>query len=149
MKQENAEKNSYEVPVEIDGQVVSMNVTLNSDDTQRSRMDASVQTDEYGQLNLRLFVEEESIRGMLTTTNGNNSWESEYLENVRTRLCERISEKLSDVIVSKDNIAIIYNAQRGPASVGVVNNKAMEGDMTPRTDTRTLLTMAKAFIEAL
>ncbi|MBP3278501.1 MAG: hypothetical protein J6M44_06065, partial [Butyrivibrio sp.] len=67
-----AERNSYEVPVEIDGEVVSMNVTLASDDTKRSRMDASVLTDEYGQLNLSLFVEEESIRGMLTTTNGKN-----------------------------------------------------------------------------
>ena len=144
-----AERNSYEVPVEIDGEVVSMNVTLASDDTKRSRMDASVLTDEYGQLNLSLFVEEESIRGMLTTTNGKNQWESEYLENVRTRLCERISEKLEDVIVSAENIAIIYNAQAGPALAGVVSRNAMEGENAVQTDTKTLLTMAKAFIEAL
>ena len=144
-----AERNSYEVPVEIDGEVVSMNVTLASDDTKRSRMDASVLTDEYGQLNLSLFVEEESIRGMLTTTNGKNQWESEYLENVRTRLCERITEKLSDVIVSAENIAIIYNAQSGPAFAGVVSGNAMEGEKAAQTDTKTLLTMAKAFIEAL
>ena len=145
----NAERNSYEVPVEIDGEVVSMNVTLASDDTKRSRMDASVLTDEYGQLNLSLFVEEESIRGMLTTTNGKNQWESEYLENVRTRLCERISEKLEGVIVSAENIAIIYNAQAGPAFAGVVSRNAMEGENAVKTDTKTLLTMAKAFIEAL
>ena len=144
-----AERNSYEVPVEIDGEVVSMNVTLASDDTKRSRMDASVLTDEYGQLNLSLFVEEESIRGMLTTTNGKNQWESEYLENVRTRLCERISEKLEGVIVSAENIAIIYNAQAGPALAGVVSRNAMEGENAVQTDTKTLLTMAKAFIEAL
>ncbi len=144
-----AERNSYEVPVEIDGEVVSMNVTLASDDTKRSRMDASVLTDEYGQLNLSLFVEEESIRGMLTTTNGKNQWESEYLENVRTRLCERISEKLSDVTVSAENIAILYNAQSGPALAGVVSRNAMEGENAAQTDTKTLLTMAKAFVEAL
>jgi hypothetical protein len=144
-----AERNSYEVPVEIDGEVVSMNVTLASDDTKKSRMDASVLTDEYGQLNLSLFVEEESIRGMLTTTNGKNQWESEYLENVRTRLCERISEKLEGVIVSAENIAIIYNAQAGPAFAGVVSRNAMEGKNAVQTDTKTLLTMAKAFIEAL
>ena len=144
-----AERNSYEVPVEIDGEVVSMNVTLASDDTKRSRMDASVLTDEYGQLNLSLFVEEESIQGMLTTTNGKNQWESEYLENVRTRLCERISEKLEGVIVSAENIAIIYNAQAGPAFAGVVSRNAMEGENAVQTDTKTLLTMAKAFIEAL
>ncbi|RKM58893.1 hypothetical protein D6855_12110 [Butyrivibrio sp. CB08] len=144
----NAENDSYEVPVEIDGQVVSMNVTLNSDESQKSRMDASVQTDEYGLLTLRLFVEEESIQGMLTTTNGKNQWESEYLETVRTRLCERISDKLQDVVVSEENIAILYNAQNVPASVGVVN-KAMEGEQAKQTDTKTLLTMAKAFIEAL
>ena len=86
---------------------------------------------------------------MLTTTNGKNQWESEYLENVRTRLCERISEKLSDVIVSADNIAILYNAQAGPAPAGAVSENAMEGENAVQTDTRTLLTMAKAFIEAL
>ncbi len=144
----NAGRESYEVPVEIDGEVVSMNVTLNSDESQKSRMDASVQTDEYGLIGLRLFVEEERIRGMLTTTNGNNQWESEYLEDVRTRLCDRISETLKDVIVSSKDIAILYNAQAGPTSVGVVN-EAMEGEKAPRTDTKTLLTMAKAFIEAL
>ena len=145
----NAERDTYEVPVEIEGQTVSMNVTLNSDDTQKSRMDARVLTDEYGQLTLSLFVEEESIRGMLTTTNGKNQWESEYLESVRTRLCERISEKLNDVIVNPDNIAILYNAQAGPATAGVVSGNAMEGADTKQTDTKTLLTMAKAFIEAL
>ena len=64
-------------------------------------------------------------------------------------MCERISEKLSDIVVRADNIAILYNAQAGPAPAGVVSGNAMEGENAKQTDTKTLLTMAKAFIEAL
>ena len=143
-----AESDSYEVPVEIDGQMVSMHVTLKSDAGANSRMDASVQTDMYGLVSVSLYKESGEIRGMLTTTNSSNQEESEYLENVRIRLCERLSEKIGDVNVESKNIAILYHAQSGSAAAGAVSSGAREGNNT-QTDTKTLLTMAKAFVEAL
>ena len=144
-----AERDSYEVPVQIEGQTVSMHVTLKSEKNANSRMDASVQTDMYGLLQISLYKESDTIRGMLTTTNGSNQEESEYLESVRTRLCARLSEELDGVTVESNNIAILYHAQSGSASAGAVSSGAREGNEITQTDTKTLLTMAKAFIEAL
>ncbi len=144
-----AERESFEVPVNIDGDRISMNVTLKSDDREVSRMDASVQTFEYGLLTLSLYIEDGSAKGMLKTTNGSGPDESEYLEKVRTKLCEKIEEKLSGISAIRENIAIIYRAQSGPAPAGAGDYKAREGTPQVKTETRTLLTMAKAFIEAL
>ena len=89
------------------------------------------------------------MKGMLTTTNGSGPDESEYLEKVRSVLCEKINEKLPDVSASKESIPIVYRAQSTPASAGGSVYRAREGKAQVKTDTRTLLTMAKAFIEAL
>ena len=144
-----AERDSYEVPVEIEGQMVSMHVTLKSEAGANSRMDASVQTDMYGLITVSLYMEADVIRGMLTTTNSSNQEESEYLENVRTKLCERLSAKIEGASVETQNIAILYHAQSGSAMAGAVSSGAREGSENIQTDTKTLLTMAKAFIEAL
>ncbi len=144
-----AEGGSFEVPVEIDGDLLSMHVTLRSENNANSRMDASVQTEQYGLITLRLYKDGDDIRGMLTTTHNSDQEESEYLENVRTRLCENIADKTKDVGVDRENIAILYHTQTSLSSIGAVNTKATDGFLNEKTDTRLLLTMAKAFIEAL
>ncbi len=143
-----AERGSFEVPVEIEGQKLSMHVTLRSEKNANSRMDASVQTDEYGLITLSLYKDGDVVRGMLTTTNGSNQEESEYLENVRTRLCEKIAERIEGAGIDRENIAILYHTQNSLSS-GAVNTEATDGLKPEKTDTKTLLTMAKAFIEAL
>ncbi|MBQ7615377.1 MAG: hypothetical protein IJU77_10060 [Butyrivibrio sp.] len=143
-----AESGSFEVPVEVEGQKLSMHVTLRSEKNANSRMDASVQTDYYGLITLSLYKDKDTVRGMLTTTRGSDPEESEYLENVRTRLCENIADKIKDVGIHRENIAILYRTQSS-LSQGAVNTDATDGRVTERTDTKTLLTMAKAFIEAL
>lgn len=144
-----AENGSFEVPVEIEGQVVSMHVTLKNDMQQNSRMDASVQTDEYGLLTASLYIEDGYVRGMLTTTNGRSQEESEYLEKVKENLCDRLSEMTGDFETNRENISILYHAQIQPASTGGARADATEGRRMEQTNTKTLLTMAKAFIEAL
>ncbi|WP_034445180.1 DUF6240 domain-containing protein [Butyrivibrio sp. AE2032] len=143
-----AESGSFEVPVEIEGQQLSMHVTLKSDKNANSRMDASVQTYEYGLVTLSLYKDGDTLRGMLTTTNGSNQEESEYLENVRTRLCEKISERIEGIGIDRENIAILYHTQNSLSS-GMVSARATDGPKPEKTETKTLLTMAKAFIEAL
>ena len=144
-----AEHGSFEVPVEIDGFKLSMHVTLKSEKNANTRMDASVQTDEYGLITLSIYRENGQMRGMLTTTNSSSQEETEYLENVRTRLCDNIAEKIQDTGISREKIAILYHTGAGLGAGGVVRAQAMDGRTTDKTETRTLLTMAKAFIEAL
>ncbi|MBO4458642.1 MAG: hypothetical protein J5802_13065 [Butyrivibrio sp.] len=144
-----AEKGSYEVPVEIDGSKVSMHITLRSDNSKISRMEASVQTIDYGTISVNLYREDGVVTGMLTTTNSGNTEEAEYLESVRTKMCDRLAENVEGVGVDQKRIAILYNAQAQPTKVGTVNADAMDGSNLSTTDTGTLLKMAKAFIEAL
>ncbi len=148
MKQ-NSEKGSYEIPVEVDGNKVSMHVTLRSDDTMMTRMEASVQTYEFGLITATLYEENGTIGGMLTTTSGENADETEYLEGVKNKLCDNLAEKIKDLGVDQNRISILYHAVKQPTKVGTVNANAKEGKQENITDTNTLLKMAKAFIEAL
>ena len=143
-----ADNGSFEVPIEIDGVKVSMHVTLREDDSNKSRMDASVQTDEYGLLTASLYEEDGEIRGMLTTSFAGDENESAYLEMVRDKLCKALADKIKDLGVDQKKIGILYHA-KAPSGIGTVNNKVTEGKKAPKTDTGTLLIMAKAFIEAL
>ena len=140
---------SFDVPVEIEGQVLSMHVTLKTEAASGSRMDASVQTDEYGLLTASLYIEKQMIRGMLTTSNGKTPDGAEYLEHVRNRMCEGLADRIKDAGVDRNNIAILYHTQSLPATAGGNITDATEGNKLEKTETRTLLTMAKAFIEAL
>jgi hypothetical protein len=144
-----SERGSFDVPVEIEGQKISMHVTLRSDESMNSRMEASVQTFEFGLVTASLYEKNGVISGMLTTTNAQSSEETEYLESVRSKMCVKLAEKLRDFGVGQDKIAILYHAQTPPISVGPANANAMDGNSKKITETRTLLTMAKAFIEAL
>ena len=142
-------RGSFDVPVEIDGQKISMHITLKSDAGMDSRMEASIQTYEFGLITASLSENSGIISGMLTTTNSKSSEEAEYLEGVRSKMCVKLAEKLKDVGVGQDKIAILYHAQTQPTSVGQANATATDGNSKEITETRRLLTMAKAFIEAL
>jgi hypothetical protein len=144
-----SERGSFDVPIEIDGQKISMHVTLKNDDSMNSRMEASVQTYEYGLITASLYEKNGIISGMLTTTNGQSTEETEYLESVRSKMCVKLAERLRDFGVGQDKIAILYHAQTPPISVGAANANATDGNSKNITETRTLLAMAKAFIEAL
>ncbi len=148
MKQ-SADQGSYEIPVEIDGIRVSMHVTLNSDDSMGTRMDASIQTYEYGMITATLYEENGMISGMLTTTYGESTEETEYLENVKNRLCEKLSEKIEDIGVDRNMISILYRAVKQSPKVNMVDPKTRDGKLDNRTDTSTLLKMAKAFVESI
>ena len=142
-----SDNSAFDVPVNIDGNSVSMHVTLKQDDTLKTRMDASVQTFEYGLLTATLYEEDGSIRGMIKTTMAESQEESEYLGNVKAKLCRILSEKIKDLGVDQDQIGILYRA-KAPQESSTNNAKAMEGERKT-TDTGTLLKMAKAFVEAL
>ena len=144
-----SERGSFDVPVEIDGQKISMHITLKSDESMNSRMEASIQTYDYGLITATLYEKSGTISGMLTTTYGENTEETEYLESVRTKMCVKLAEKLKDVGVGQDKIAILYHTQTQPTSVGKTNANATDGNSKKVTETGRLLTMAKAFIEAL
>lgn len=145
----NAERGSFEIPVEVEGTKVSMHVTLRSDNSNITRMDASIQTYEYGLITASLYEKGGVINGMLTTTSAENAEESEYLEGIRQKMCDNLANMIKDIGVDQNMISILYHAQSKPTGVGTGIARAMDGGQNNNTDTTTLLKMAKAFIEAL
>ena len=143
----NAERGSFEIPVEVEGTKVSMHVTLRSDNSNITRMDASIQTYEYGLLTASLYEEGGSIKGMITTSMSESREESEYLVGVKEKLCRKLSEKIKDLGVDQNQIGILYGV-KVPQISSTIDAKAMDGERKI-TNTGTLLRMAKAFIEAL
>ncbi len=146
---QSSDQGTFDVPVTIDGQKISMHITLKSDNSMDSRMEASVQTYEYGLITASLYVKENMVTGMLTTTYSQSSEEAEYLESVRSKMCVKLAEKLKDIGVGQEQIAILYHAQTQPISVGTANANATDGNQKNKADTTVLLSMAKAFIESL
>ena len=144
-----SERGTFDVPVEIEGQKISMHITLKNDESMDSRMEASIQTYSYGLITATLYEKNGIVSGMITTTYGQSTEEVEYLESVRSKMCVKLAEKLRDSGVSQEKIAILYHAQTQPISVGTANANATDGNQKNITDTSTLLSMAKAFIEAL
>ena len=144
-----SERGTFDVPVEIEGQKISMHITLKNDESMDSRMEASIQTYSYGLITATLYEKDGIVSGMITTTYGQSTEEVEYLESVRSKMCVKLAEKLRDSGVSQEKIAILYHAQTQPISVGTANANATDGNQKNITDTSTLLSMAKAFIEAL
>ncbi len=146
---QSSERGSFEVPAMIDGQKISMHITIKSDDTQKSRMEASIQTYEYGLITATLYEEGGMIAGMLTTTTSPGSEETEYLETVRRKMCDKLAESIREFGVGQDKIAILYHAQIQPLNKGAASANATDGNSKNITETGTLLKMAKAFLEAL
>jgi hypothetical protein len=144
-----SERGTFDVPVMIDGQKISMHITLKNDASMDSRMEASIQTYEYGLVTATLTEKNGIVSGMITTTYGQSTEEVEYMESVRSKMCVKLAEKLKDFGVGQENIALLYHAQTQPISVGTANANATDGNQKNITDTSTLLSMAKAFIEAL
>ncbi|SFQ21764.1 hypothetical protein SAMN04487928_12432 [Butyrivibrio proteoclasticus] len=145
MKKE-SENATFDVPVEIDGDSISMHITLKNDGTKKSRMDASIQTFEYGFITASLYEESGLIKGMITTTMSEGIEESEYLGNVKEKLCKKLSEKIKDLGVDQNQIGILYGAKL------TQNNSTTDAKPDGErkiTNTGVLLKMAKAFIEAL
>ena len=144
-----ADRETFEVPVDIDGQKVSMHITIKSEDGKDPRMEASIQTYEFGTITASLTEKNGMVSGMLMTTNSQSIDETEYLESIRTKMCDKLAEKLKNIGVNRDEIAILYHAHTSPISVGAANVDATDGDRPKKIETKDLLTMAKAFIEAL
>ena len=144
-----ADRETFEVPVDIDGQKVSMHITIKSEDGKDPRMEASIQTYEFGTITASLTEKNGMVSGMLMTTNSQSIDETEYLESIRTKMCDKLAEKLKNIGVNRDEIAILYHAHTSPISVGAAKADATDGDRPKKIETKDLLTMAKAFIEAL
>ena len=136
--QEMADKGSFEIPVQVGEHTVSMHVVLQQDETSGSKVEASLDTQEYGNITTALQVKDGTVSGIMTVENGATPQTKNYCEQVKTRLASNIAQ-LTGLNFQKDNMAVIYGSR---------TNRTFAGSDTKISD-RVLFNLAQAFVTAI
>ena len=136
--QEMADKGSFEIPVQVGEHTVSMHVVLQQDETSGSKVEASLDTQEYGNITTALQVKEGTVSGIMTVENGATPQTRNYCEQVKTRFASNIAQ-LTRLDFQKDNMAVIYGSR---------TNRTIAGSDTKISD-RVLFNLAQAFVTAI
>ncbi len=134
-----ADRGSYDIPVELEGERVNLHVTLKESRGEGSLMKASVPTSEYGVLTLSVSVREGKAAGTLNTSEAESAREVSFLGAVRDRFAKAAGDILGNASSAED-INLIYRVGEG---------KEMDALPGEETDSETLFGLAKAFVEAI
>ncbi len=133
--QQLAESNSYEIPVEVDGETISMHVTF-ADAEGGSRMEASMETAAAGTVVLSLGGRNGSLSGRIYTTADRTPQVQEYCEGIRQSLMAEAAKLMPEAGTA--DMDVIYGSYKEETQPGT-------GDVIPD---RTMLMLAKAFAGA-
>ncbi len=136
-----ADKGSFDIPVEVDGRTVSLHVTLKEDETQGTKLNASLESAYYGQVSMAMTIEEKTVVGLFSSAMTKNDEIQGYMEEVRDRFIESLRSEEPELIVDTRNIGIMYH-QMDPSG-------AVQGAENGISDSRLLLRMAAIFVHAV
>ncbi|MCR5102512.1 MAG: DUF6240 domain-containing protein [Butyrivibrio sp.] len=136
-----AENDSYEIPVEVDGTEVNMHVVLKREENEGTKIETSVHTPYYGTLTAAFAIDEDKVRGIVSTTMKQEEDVKEYIEQVRDRLLANIAESSNDFRADSQDMMVMYNVSD--------SGRLITGSENGISDTNSLLGLAKAFIKAL
>ncbi len=135
----NAQRGSYDIPVEVDGERVNLHVTLEESAGEGSSVTASIPTAMHGILTLSLAQRDGQLTGMLNTSLAEDPRESAYLHDLR----DRFAQAASAVTGREENpgrISLIYQAAEGTAMTAAPGEAMENGD---------LFRLAKVFVETI
>ncbi len=136
-----ADKGSYEIPVEVDGRTVSMHVTLRDDRSEGTKMEASLETMDFGRVSMAMTIDEGEVKGIFASALSKNEELSEYINEVKNRFINELKANEPELIVESKNIGIMYHR----SDVG----SAIQGAEKGISDSRTLLRMAGIFVHSV
>ncbi|WP_026658046.1 DUF6240 domain-containing protein [Butyrivibrio sp. AC2005] len=136
-----ARQNSFEIPVEVDGRLVSMHVTLRESLTDGKKMEAELETQDYGHISMAMTINDRTVKGALAASYPNNSELAEYMSEVRERFVNRLKENEPDLEVKSTDIGIFYRRQEAGSAIAGSENGVFEN--------RTLLRMAEIFVQSV
>ena len=132
-----AKSESYILPFENEnGDISTINLTLRHDASDRGRITASMESEEYGYMSLDLKVDGDSVKGLMATDSRKG------LERLK-EVCDKMSQELGKecdikAVLGKQNLK--SNSAEG--------NQLPENADNNNVDTRELYRVAKTFINA-
>ncbi len=134
-----ADRGTYEIPVEIDGRTVSMKVTLKDSESGGSKVEAAVETLDYGRISMAMTSDEEGVKGVFATSLASFDELTEFMEASREKFVNELTDK--GINVDINSVGILYRA----SNAGDAVSEGGKGF----SDSRDLLRMAGIFIQAL
>lgn len=144
-----AERGSFEIPLEKEGRMISMQVTLSTATLQQSGMTVSYETAEYGFVSASFEIRETSITGRIATTNGETPQTKRYMESVRDELLSGITSSLSGYEADSSSLSLIYGASRSQMDKALMQTQKEAMISGKKTSSENYLKLAKLFTQAL
>ncbi len=136
-----AKENNFEIPVEIDGRIVSMHVTLRDGSQEGKKVEAELETEDYGHISMAMTIDNGRLKGAFAATYPSSGTLADYMTEVRERFIAGIRENEPTLEVDSKDIGIFYRRQEA--------GTAVSGSESGVFDNRTLLRMAELFVHAV
>ena len=135
-----ADREQYEIPIMTEDSVIALHLQIVHSDTQQGVVEASMETERYGKLRVKLSVEQEHVKGFLI---GSEETGKERLDTIK----EEIAEHLEEMGFTADDLgtAIGKNVRTGFSFEDAEAERTHVSTKT-RVSTRTLYRVAKAVI---
>ena len=131
-----ADSRTYEVPVEIDGELTSINLKLISDKDNAGKVKASFETEATGKVSAEFTLKDGAVSGFIVTENS-------YFEGIAKESEQSFRDEFANANV--DVSSMYYTRARG---LNIKGNYTEESDnVTPSTSQ--LYKLAKAIIKAV
>ena len=128
-----SESGSYEVPVEVGDDIISMHVTLVNNEEEGSHITTSLDTGTLGIIKTDLQIQKNKIIGVIATSNAKSAQSQHFLEDVKNRISEKMNMEIE--------AATIFYSRDGEFEREIGNRKG--------TKKEELLTLAKEVIESI
>ena len=128
---------SFEIPVEKDGRLISMQVSLREAVSNESYVSVSLETEKYGRLSARFEIRHDEVRGTISTSLGSSPETKSYMESLKRSFVSEVAAKEKRLGISDSSIGVMYGAVKKDS----VQDEADKGP----DSTRDYLKLAKIF----
>ena len=128
---------SFEIPVEKDGRLISMQVSLREAVSNESYVSVSLETEKYGRLSARFEIRQDEVRGTISTSLGSSPETKSYMESLKRSFVSEVAAKEKRLGISDSSIGVMYGAVKKDS----VQDEADKGS----DSTRDYLKLAKIF----
>ena len=141
-----AREENYEIPININGEITSLNLKLCHDKTQAGKVAITLETDSLGKLAAEFNVSKSRISGMVVY---DNVQQKELLQNAEALLQAPLKENLSQDNQKQISINLIYSKDVDLNKFGQDYARTSHKNANESVATSELYQTAKAFIIAL
>ena len=130
-----SDRENYTVPVEINGEMTAINLTLKHEDGAKGEVSIGFDTDMFGRVTVKFNVLTDSISGLFVTQNKEG-----------VDVLKRVSENMTQKLEAPTDFRVIVGLENRTFASQNDKNQAENADIN-NMDTKTLYGLAKEFLK--